>query len=41
VTSKLNLEIGDSAMRRKWEACKSVVGQIIPDLVPDFGLAVT
>jgi len=35
------LEVGDSAMWRKWEAGKPVVSQIVPDFVSDLGLAVT
>jgi len=36
-----DLKVGDSAMWRKWEAGKPIVSQIVPDLVSDFGLAVT
>ena len=37
----LYLEIGDSAMRRKWEAGEPIVSQIVPDFVSDLGFAVT
>jgi len=39
--SYAHLEIGDSTMRRKWEARQSVLRQIVPDLVPDLGFAIT
>ena len=41
IKTVIYLEIGDSAMWRKWEARKPIVCQIVPDFVSDFGFAVT